>query len=83
MQLLTKAPATPTCLPSPMIVLWVSAITALCDEAGMQEQVELTTAVLEAAELEEHAIAQVDAPGSEKIGSRPLPDLGLDTINEF
>ena len=49
----------------------------------MQEQVELTTAVLEAAELEEHAIAQVDAPGSEKIGSRPLPDLGLDTINEF
>ena len=80
MQLLMEAPATLASPASPMIVLGMPAITAWCDEAGMQEQVELTTEVLEAAELEEQAIAQVKAPGTENIGSPPLPDLGLDTI---
>ena len=59
------------------------AFTAWRDEAGMQEQFELTSEVLEAAELEEQPIAVLEAPGTETIGSPPLPDLGLDTIEEF
>ena len=49
----------------------------------MQEQSELTSKVLEAAELEDQPIARLEAPGTEAIGSPPLPDLGLDTIEEF
>ena len=49
----------------------------------MQEQFEVTSEVLEAAELEEQQIAMFEAPETETIGSPPLPDLGLDTIEEF
>ena len=49
----------------------------------MQEHFELTSEVLEAAELEEQPIAMLEAPATETIGSPPLPDLGLDTIEEF
>ena len=39
--------------------------------------------VFEAAEFQEQPIAMLEAPGAETIGSPPLPDLGLDTIEEF
>ena len=49
----------------------------------MQEQSKLTSEVFEAAELEEQPIAMLEAPGTETIGSSPLPDFGFDAIEEF